>query len=122
MSPCHTLFLAWLFVAGTQEAAAMTDDAPEPKDKSVARLVHYSGQVQGVGFRATAAGLARDHPVTGYVKNLKDGRVELLAEGTPEAVQKFLEAVRTRMKYYIDKEQIEEQPATGKYKRFEIAR
>jgi acylphosphatase len=121
MSCGRILLLTWSLVAGTQEAAAM-DDTPEPKDKNVARLVHYSGQVQGVGFRATAAGIARDHPVTGCVKNLKDGRVELLAEGTPEAVQKFLEAVRTRMRHYIDKEQIEEQPATGKYKRFEIAR
>ena|SRR5436309_2525710 len=91
-------------------------------DPAVGRMVHYSGKVQGVGFRATAVEIARDYPVTGWVKNLDDGRVQLLVEGPPEAVEKFLKAVRTRWKDNITKEQVEPQEPTGKFKGFEIAR
>lgn len=91
-------------------------------DSNVARMVYYTGQVQGVGFRATAADIARDYRVTGWVKNLADGRVQLLVEGPEGEVTKFLKAVRTRWKKNIDKEQVEERPATGKYTRFEVMR
>ena len=52
------------------------------------RQVHafFSGTVQGVGFRYTAERLARRYPLTGYVRNLPDGRVELLAEGEEESL------------------------------------
>ncbi len=43
--------------------------------------VYYSGQVQGVGFRFTCRQLASRHVVGGFVRNLPDGRVELVAEG-----------------------------------------
>src|SRR5204862_6034815 len=77
--------------------------ADEPK--KIARMVHYTGRVQGVGFRATAVEIARDYSVTGWVKNLVDGRVELLVEGPEEAVKKFLLAVAKHWKKNIDKEQ-----------------
>jgi acylphosphatase len=108
--------------SGLEAAVAEEGQRPEDKDKPVGRLVRYSGQVQGVGFRYTTADMARDHPVTGYVKNLDDGRVELYVEGKPAAVDKFLEAVRTYWKRNIEKEQKEEKSAGGKYRRFEIAR
>src|SRR5207302_300055 len=63
-------------------------------ERMIALMVFFSGRVQGVGFRATAASLARDYPVTGWVKNLSDGRVQLLAEGPEEAVRAFLHDVR----------------------------
>ena len=56
--------------------------------------VLYSGQVQGVGFRLTAEETARTFPVRGWVRNLKDGRVELVAEGEKEILNRFLTAVR----------------------------
>jgi len=93
--------------------------ADEP---TAARLVHYAGKVQGVGFRATAAEIARDHPVTGWVKNLPDGRVELLVEGPEKAVDKFLEAVRKRWKDNIEKEDVEKRTPGGKLKGFEIVK
>lgn len=71
----------------------------------MAKVVYYAGDVQGVGFRATAAGLARRHPaVRGWVRNLPDGRVELLADGPAEAVAAFLADVRDRMAGYIGSE------------------
>ena len=57
------------------------------------RRVIYAGRVQGVGFRFTCQRLAEGFAVTGYVRNLADGRVELVAEGEPAAVDAFLGAV-----------------------------
>ena len=57
--------------------------------------VVVAGRVQGVGFRwATAQGAAR-HGVTGFVRNLPDGRVEAELEGTPEAVDALLALLRS---------------------------
>lgn len=56
--------------------------------------VLYSGKVQGVGFRYTTRQIAARFAVTGFVKNLGDGRVELVAEGTQEEVERFLRAIR----------------------------
>ena len=58
------------------------------------RRVHYAGRVQGVGFRFTAARLAPGFGVSGSVRNLPDGRVELEAQGEPESVRGFLDAIR----------------------------
>ena len=55
------------------------------------RLV-LSGRVQGVGFRWYVARAARELPVRGWVRNLPDGRVELLMAGEPEAVGQLGEA------------------------------
>jgi acylphosphatase len=87
---------------------------------AVARLVYYSGCVQGVGFRATTVHIARKHPVTGWVRNLPDGRVQVLAEGSAEAVDGFLAAVREHWKQHIDDESCEQQAVTGKLAGFEI--
>jgi acylphosphatase len=57
----------------------------------VARKFIISGTVQGVGFRFFAQRSAARHQVRGYVRNLEDGRVEALAEGSAKAVQAFLE-------------------------------
>ena len=57
--------------------------------------VFYTGRVQGVGFRYTAREVACGYDVTGYVRNLDDGRVELVVEGVEEEVKAFLEAVQT---------------------------
>ena len=55
--------------------------------------VYYTGRVQGVGFRATVRGLAQGFDVTGTVRNLPDGGVELIAEGARGEVAAFLEAI-----------------------------
>ncbi|MEX0642422.1 MAG: acylphosphatase [Pirellulales bacterium] len=82
--------------------------------------VHYSGRVQGVGFRYTANSIARRYSVSGYVCNLPDGRVELVAEGERAELDAFLVEVRDRFFNQIRGERRDSQPATGEYSGFEI--
>jgi len=65
--------------------------------------VFFSGRVQGVGFRYQTLQVAREFEVSGWVKNLPDGRVQLEAEGRPGEVRDFIEALRERMEGYIRK-------------------
>jgi acylphosphatase len=65
------------------------------------RRVYFAGQVQGVGFRFTCQSLARRFDVAGHVRNLSDGRVELLAEGESREVDAFVTAIRLEMNSYI---------------------
>ena len=55
----------------------------------IARKFLISGEVQGVGFRFFAQRAAAKHQVCGYVQNLIDGRVEVLAEGSAKSVDGF---------------------------------
>jgi len=55
--------------------------------------VFYSGHVQGVGFRYTVKQIAKGFDVTGWIKNLVDGRVELQASGEPDELDAFLKAI-----------------------------
>lgn len=64
--------------------------------------VYYSGRVQGVGFRYTVHEIVRLNPVDGYVRNLPDGRVELVAQGTPAQVEGVLQAISDRFRGNIE--------------------
>ncbi len=85
-------------------------------------LVHFSGQVQGVGFRYTTHQLAQRYAVTGTVENLPDGRVRLEAEGTAEELERFLGAVRAAFDGYIRGEKQETRPASGRFTGFTVRR
>ena len=84
-------------------------------------VVYFSGTVQGVGFRFTAMRVARRFPVTGYVRNLRDGRVELVAEGEPETLTRFLAGVEQAMSGYISNRQATFEPAAGEFDEFRMA-
>jgi len=69
--------------------------------------VFYSGNVQGVGFRYSVKQIAKGFDVTGWVRNLADGRVELQASGDPQELAAFIEAIaRSDLRAHI-KEQSE---------------
>jgi acylphosphatase len=84
--------------------------------------VLYSGTVQGVGFRARAVDAARGIAVTGYVRNLPDGRVELVAEGSRGDVERLLDAVRGRLGYLIVRADASWSAASGEFPRFGVLR
>ena len=88
---------------------------------SIRRTVLYSGTVQGVGFRFTTCRVAANHAVTGTVRNLPDGRVELVAEGAPEELDRFCEGIRQAMPHYITDASSEDSPATDSFDGFRIA-
>jgi acylphosphatase len=85
----------------------------------ICKRVHYRCRVQGVGFRYTAQRLAAGFPVAGYVKNLRDGTVELVAEGEPDQVNAFLTAVADRMADYITDATVNDY-SCGSYNGFQI--
>ncbi len=82
--------------------------------------VLFSGQVQGVGFRYTTSRVAARHPVTGYVKNLPDGRVEMVAEGAQKDLQGLVQDVEEAMAGHIRETQRDESPGTGQFHDFSI--
>ncbi len=86
------------------------------------RHCYFNGRVQGVGFRYTARNIAINFDVTGFVRNLADGRVEMIVEGPGKEVDHFIESVCDRMRGYIRQTDDREEPASGEYAQFIIAR
>jgi len=86
------------------------------------RHCYFNGRVQGIGFRYTARNIAINFDVTGFVRNLADGRVELVAEGPGKEVDNFVETVRDRMRAYIRQTDESDEPASGEYAQFIISR
>lgn len=83
--------------------------------------VFYEGRVQGVGFRYTARRLASGFDVCGYVRNVPDGRVELVASGEPEEVDDFLATMReSELAGHIDNESFAEINSPAGLRGFEI--
>jgi acylphosphatase len=83
----------------------------------------YSGHVQGVGFRYTVKTVATGFEVTGTVRNLDDGRVELIAEGKKSELEEFLVAIReSEVGRFIKNEQTNWSDAKNEFRGFEIAK
>jgi acylphosphatase len=79
--------------------------------------------VQGVGFRYTAKTVAAGFEVTGVVRNLPDGRVELIAEGAHEELDAFRDAIRgAGLAGFIRGESVNWGDAQNEYHGFEIVR
>jgi acylphosphatase len=87
----------------------------------IRRTVHYSGHVQGVGFRYTTNRIAAKLKVTGFVRNLPDGRVELVTEGDKAEVDRFTAAIAQRLRENIEHADMTDRPAAGGFNSFDIA-
>lgn len=90
------------------------------KDKRVHAF--YSGMVQGVGFRLTARDIALGLNLTGWVRNLPDGRVELVAEGKDNELKGLLDKINDAFGQYTRDENITWEKPTGEFQDFEITR
>jgi len=98
-----------------------SDERPNKRvqDQLRRRLI-YSGRVQGIGFRYTTASIARRYGVSGFVRNLSDGTVELVAEGTAVALDEFFDEIASTLGRNITAAQITEFQTDEKLNRFEI--
>ena len=86
----------------------------------IRRTSHFSGHVQGVGFRYTVADLAKGFDVRGYVRNLPDGRVELVVDGDEAEIAKLLARIGEKMEGFIKNRTDNDTPATREFKDFSI--
>ncbi|MBX3394249.1 MAG: acylphosphatase [Phycisphaerae bacterium] len=88
--------------------------------ESVRQRILFTGRVQGVGFRQTTCLIARHHAVTGYVRNLPDGRVEAVVEGESAAIDSFRAAVVDEMRGFIRDVRSESGEASGEFEGFRV--
>ncbi|MFQ5502648.1 MAG: acylphosphatase [Phycisphaerae bacterium] len=86
----------------------------------VQKTVLFSGRVQGVGFRYITHTLSNDYQVTGYVKNLPDGRVEAVIEGDQLEIDRFINAIQAEMEDHIQEIHVTESPVSGQYEAFDV--
>lgn len=84
--------------------------------------VFYAGNVQGVGFRYTAQDIAMSLGLKGWVKNLMDGRVEVVIEGREKDLKEFLDKILKGQlgRYIKDTELLWEKP-TMEFDNFDVA-
>ena len=83
--------------------------------------VFYSGTVQGIGFRYTVERYASELDLKGWVRNLRDGRVELLVEGSHESIAQFLQKIDQHFAGYIKDKDMRDTKAEGSFEEFRIA-
>lgn len=86
------------------------------------RIVHYQGSVQGVGFRYTAIHAAERYDLTGYVRNLPDGGVELVAEGEGAEIGAFMNELAGHFEGYIRSQTQQSAAYTGSFPSFSVRR
>ena len=84
------------------------------------RTYHFSGRVQGVGFRYTARHIARGHPVKGYVRNLADGRVEMVMEADEKDMDAVVASLKREMDKHIQRIDVSTGKATAEFTEFSI--
>ncbi len=83
--------------------------------------VFYSGHVQGVGFRFTAQDIASELGLTGWVRNLREGRVELVCEGEEKKLKAFLDNMEKGfLGQYIRNKDISWEEPTKEFDNFDI--
>jgi acetyl esterase/lipase/acylphosphatase len=89
-------------------------------NKIVAKHIIFSGRVQGVGFRNRALTISGSYPITGFVQNLADGTVEMLAQGKTQDIENYVRDIKGAFANNIKEIKIDETNFDPKYKDFQI--
>jgi acylphosphatase len=107
------------FPPGTMATVAYC--SPESAVNRRQMQVLYSGHVQGVGFRYTVKSVANGFVATGTIRNLPDGRVELVAQGASDELDAFRKAIReSGLDRFIRSEEVHWSEASSQFRGFEI--
>jgi acylphosphatase len=80
------------------------------KEENIEWHLIFAGQVQGVGFRATAYHLAKNLGLVGSAQNLKDGTVEVFVQGNRQDLDRFLAQIQAKFAGYIQDIRLQENP------------
>jgi acylphosphatase len=84
------------------------------------KQITYSGNVQGVGFRWKVLQISKLYSITGYVQNLTNGKVELLAEGQDDQVEEMIKKVARELNNYWVTQEHEDKPGESHFENFLI--
>jgi acylphosphatase len=85
-----------------------------------ARHILFTGRVQGVGFRFTAHRIARRYDLTGWVRNLPDGSVEMVAQGPLVDIADCVRDIEELFTDYVRETKVEEIPSDPQHHEFRI--
>ena len=85
-----------------------------------AKHIIFIGRVQGIGFRFTAHNIANRYGLTGWVRNLPDGTVEMVARGPSDNIDDCLRNIKQAFEGYIRETKVEEITTNTQYKNFKI--
>ena len=85
-----------------------------------AKHIIFTGQVQGIGFRFTALDIANRYKLTGLVRNLPDGTVEMVTQGPSDNIADCIRDIKEAFEGYIRETKTEEIPQDPKYTDFKI--
>lgn len=94
--------------------------APSAPDKPVALHIQVFGRVQGVGFRSWARREASRLGIYGWVRNLSDGSVEILAEGPPDRLDRYCDSLQDGNGYSITEDIKINRVSPSGYTRFDV--
>lgn len=82
--------------------------------------IYFSGRVQGVGFRYTSRQVAGRYDVSGWVKNLPNGSVEMIVEGPSDELKKYIADVSQSTHGHVTDMPVTKSDATGEFSSMEI--
>ena len=86
----------------------------------IAKHIIFTGRVQGIGFRFTALNVANRYQLTGLVRNLLDGTVEMVAQGNSDDIDDCIRDIEKSFDGYIRETKVEDVPFNPQYKDFKI--
>jgi len=123
-----TIGIAIIFIQGVPTCHSAFSGQPTPPVNqaesdhraSIARHIIFSGRVQGVGFRNKTRSIASNRKLTGFVRNLKDGTVEMLVQGKTEDVEACLKDIKEFFKENIRETKIGHVLYDSKYADFRV--